>query len=191
MDSAWDDNPDDTTFRDVEWSRISTEFTNVGYREGITAGKEASSQEGFDVGYATVGVPIGRNLGLLRGMTFVLLAFLKDSVDIPERSQMIAEAQDISFQLSRIRFSDIMPRDIEAEDHAREHLEAKGEELDPNEEIAARRDMEGIEDMLANLSSGNGKTKNGSSRPTIEDLQTLKSRLNLLSGRLELDVNFS
>jgi len=191
MDSPWDENPGDTTFGDVEWSRISSEFTNVGYREGITAGKEAASQEGFNVGFATVGVPIGRELGLLRGIASVLLTFLRNMVNTPEKDPMIAEAQDISSQLARVRFSDIMPQDIEAEQHAREHLEAEGVELDVNEEITAKRDIEGIEDMLANLSAGNGKTREGRDRPTPDDVQALKSRLSRLSDHLNLGIEWS
>ncbi|KAF9484176.1 hypothetical protein BDN70DRAFT_789102, partial [Pholiota conissans] len=146
MDSPWDEDPDNTTLQDAEWSRISSDFTNVGYREGITAGKEAASQEGFDEGFANVGVPIGRELGLLRGIATVILFSLKASPDSCARDA-IAEAQEISSLLSRIRFSDIMPRDLEAEEHARQHLEAEGMELDVNEDIAEKRDLEGIEDM--------------------------------------------
>lgn len=163
----------------------------VGYREGISAGKEAASQEGFDVGFATVGVPIGRELGILRGITSVLFAFLKNTQNVPDHDRMLAEAQDISEQLSKVRSSDIMPRDLEAEQHAREHLEAEGVELDVNEDLAAKRDMEGIEDMLASLSAGNGKNKGENARPTPDDVQALKSRLSILSDHLDLGINWS
>jgi len=103
---------------------------------------------------------------------------------------MIAEAQEISSQFSRIRFSDIMPRDLEAEEHAREHLEAEGIELDMNEEIADRRDLESLKDMLANLSTNNEKSKERSTRPTIDDVRTLKDRLSLLTTRLDLGIEW-
>jgi hypothetical protein len=32
MDSPWDETPGNTTHQDVEWSRISSEFTNVRMR---------------------------------------------------------------------------------------------------------------------------------------------------------------
>jgi hypothetical protein len=166
-------------------------YWQAGYREGITAGKEAASQEGFDAGFANVGVPIGRELGLLRGASSVVLAFLNKSSDISEKPQMLAEAQEISSQLSRVRFSDIMPRDLEAEAHAREHLEAEGIELDMNEEIADKREVEGLEDMLANLSADNGKSKEKQARPTIDDVQVLKDRLRLLTNRLDLGIAWS
>lgn len=163
----------------------------VGYREGIIAGKEAASQEGFDFGFANVGVPIGRELGLLRGISSVLLGFLKNAPTTPENERMLAEAQDISTRLSNVRFSDIMPRDLEAEEHAREHLEAEGMEPDTHEDIVAKRDVEGIEDMLANLSAGNGKTKNETVRPTAEDVRALKRRLGTLSDYLHLDIKWT
>ncbi|PPQ70544.1 hypothetical protein CVT26_013131 [Gymnopilus dilepis] len=201
MDSPWDDTGDNATVRDVEWSRISNDFTNAGYREGITAGKEASSQEGFDAGYANVGVPLGRQLGLLRGVSSVILSVLKETSGSTSSSSsdphghgedLLVEAQSIASQLSRVRFSDIVPRDLEAEQHAREHLEDKGRDddgVDENEDSAQRREMEGIEDMLANLgasSSGVNGTKNG--RPTVDDVHNLRDRLAVLTEHLGLNL---
>ena len=142
------------------------------------------------MGFANVGVPIGRELGLLRGASSVVLAFLNKSSGISEKAQMLAEAQEISSQLSRVRFSDIMPRDLEAEAHAREHLEAEGIELDMNEEIADKREVEGLEDLLANLSADNGKSRERHARPTMDDVQFLKDRLRLLTNRLDLRIEW-
>jgi Essential protein Yae1, N terminal len=205
MDSPWDESDDN--LKDVEWSRISSKFTNVsslillkrifydivrrsqkaGYREGISAGKEAALQEGFDGGFADTGVPIGRELGILRGMSSAILALLRSSIAVNEKESIQADAQEISSQLSRIRFSDIMPRDLEAEEHARQHLEEDGVEIDVHEKIAATRDMEGIEDMLANLSAGTNIT--GTTRPSVDDVHILKGRLKVLSDRLNLQVD--
>lgn len=142
------------------------------------------------MGFANVGVPIGRELGLLRGASSVVLAFLNKSSGISEKAQMLAEAQEISSQLSRVRFSDIIPRDLEAEAHAREHLEAEGVELDMNEEIADKREVEGLEDLLANLSADNGKSRERHARPTMDDVQFLKDRLRLLTNRLDLRIEW-
>ena len=173
----------------------------AGYREGITAGKEASSQEGFDAGYANVGVPLGRQLGLLRGVSSVILSVLKEASGSTSSSSsdphghgddLLVEAQSIASQLSRVRFSDIVPRDLEAEQHAREHLEDKGRDddgVDENEDSAQRREMEGIEDMLANLgasSNGVNGTKNG--RPTVDDVHNLRDRLAVLTEHLGLNL---
>jgi len=186
MDSPWDESGDNS-FKDIEWSRISSEFTNVGYREGITAGKEAALQEGFDTGFADTGAPIGRELGLLRGISSAILALLRSSIENQESTQV--DAQEISSQLSKIRFSDIIPRDLEAEEHARQHLQEDGVEIDIHEKIAAQRDIEGIGDMLANLTAGTNPR--GTTRPSVDDVRILKDRLKVLSDRLRLQIQWS
>lgn len=133
-------------------------------------------------------MPIGHELGLLRGVSSVILSFLKQTAGFAGHDQLASEAEDVASQLSRIRFSDVMPRDLDAEEHARQHMEAEGVALDVNEEIAAKRDLEGIEDMLADLTAGNGKSKKSGDRPTIDDVRMLKERLVLLSERLDLGI---
>ena len=176
-------------------------FVQAGYREGITAGKESTVQAGFDAGYAQVGVPLGRQIGLLRGTALALMTF----IDSPQPSQptetfteALREIRAISAQLSDIRFSDIVPRDLEAEAHAREHL-ADGEsdlpviELDENGlvqdgEAIERRKMEQLEDMMSSVGT-NSAPASSFSRPGSEDVKALHTRL-LHVGRivgLELD----
>ncbi|KAH9172071.1 hypothetical protein EDB89DRAFT_1967542 [Lactarius sanguifluus] len=58
---------------------LSTNFTTAGYRDGISSGKEAALQEGFDVGFARTGAPRGRELGVLRGLAAALLLHLSRS----------------------------------------------------------------------------------------------------------------
>lgn len=51
--------------------RLETEHSTAGYREGISRGKEATLQEGFDQGYsvgAAIGLHAGQLLGLLEGI---------------------------------------------------------------------------------------------------------------------------
>ncbi|KAK0431678.1 hypothetical protein EV421DRAFT_1911660 [Armillaria borealis] len=180
MDSDWDEEvSSDLHVGEAEWTKMSSEFINTGYREGITAGKEAALQEGFDAGFAQVGAPIGHELGLLRGIASVLTAFLSSTSD-PDRE----EAQSISSALSSIRFSDIASRDLEAEEHAREHLE---DGVSEPEEIEEKRKIEDLEDMLNRLSAGKS-IKADEGRPTLEDLQQLKERLKTLMERLSLEV---
>ena len=164
----------------------------VGYREGITAGKEGALQEGFDAGFADVGTPLGRDLGLLRGISAAILSFVNGSLanSFDGKEEWIAEIRDISSQLSRIRFSDVVPRDLEAEEHARQHMEQEGVELDMNEEIAAKRDVEGLEDMLEKLSAGNSKSPLVGGRPTMDDVLSLKTRLVDLGNRLDLRLDW-
>lgn len=152
----------------------------AGYREGIIAGKEASLQEGFDMGFANVGVPIGRELGNLRGIASALVAYLSEDAHDLKLSE-VEEARAISTSLSQIRFSDIAPGDLEAEQHAREHIN-DDPAISQTEELSQKRDMEILEDMLSQLAAeGTPRT-----RPTREDVAKLKERLVLLSTRLTL-----
>ncbi|KAJ3894484.1 hypothetical protein GG344DRAFT_41010 [Lentinula edodes] len=181
MDSPWDEEAGPDALRDTEWSKISSEFTTTGYREGITAGKESALQEGFDTGFATIGTPIGREVGMLRGMVSALLASINGSENLPEGESMLTEAQSIASQLSKIRFSEIAPRDLEAEAHAREHFEMDEEDagMEESEELAEKRQMEGLEDMLKRLNSGGVDTDPADQykKFTLEDVQALRQRI--------------
>ncbi|KAG8834485.1 hypothetical protein FRC17_008541 [Serendipita sp. 399] len=117
---------------------MQDEFTNVGYREGITKGKEDALQEGFDNGFAGVGVPIGRRLGVMRGIVAGLLAALK--VKGSPLLQILSSQQAcdtlrgrleiLSRQLNSVRLKDVAPRDLQAEQHAREHRDIEKEGTD-------------------------------------------------------------
>jgi len=137
----WLDDSDDKVAEadhaDREWEKLSSDFTNAGYREGITAGKEGALQEGFDDGFATVGVPIGREVGNLRGLANTALAFFiahptsVTSISVtattapPPSSydHIISELRAISQQLSHLRLTDVAPPDLEAIAHAKLHAE--------------------------------------------------------------------
>lgn len=151
-------------------------------------------QEGFNSGFADVGAPLGRELGILRGRSSAILAFLISQTDAPVPVStsvdqgldgMLRDARGVAAQLGNIRFSDIEPRDLEAEQHAREHLEMEPEEM-LGEEIGEKRRMEGVEDMLARLSAGEGIGQ-VQGRPSREDVQRLKMRLEALAARLGLN----
>lgn len=168
----------------------------VGYREGITAGKESALQEGFDAGFANVGAPLGRELGLLRGMSSVLVSWLSSmpaAESIANWESLLVEARGIASQLANIRLTDIAPRDTEAEDHAKQHLELEGSEMEINDELSEKRKMEGIEDMMAQLTAGTSSVDASTEkmRPTAEDLLELKERLYNLFRALNLSVNWS
>ncbi|XP_073136502.1 uncharacterized protein [Henckelia pumila] len=57
-----------------EWQRRHDQFHTIGYRDGLIAGKEASAQEGFNIGFKD-SVSIGYNWGRARGITSAM-AFL-------------------------------------------------------------------------------------------------------------------
>lgn len=112
----------------------------------------------------------------------------------------MAEARDIAAQLANVRFSDIVPPDLEALAHAREHLDAKMEEEDAedltdpanlNEEIKEKRDMEGLEDLMAQMNASGGGSGAAQARPTPEDVARLKERLLNLARGLGLNPQCS
>ncbi|KAG8758215.1 hypothetical protein FRC14_000520 [Serendipita sp. 396] len=134
-DEIWSDRLDNHAER--SWNKMEDDFTNVGYREGITKGKEDALQEGFDDGFATVGVPLGRQIGILRGVVAGLLvasrtkdsplsqlSTQRDLDTLRERLEMLSR------RLNSIRLKDIAPRDLQAEAHAREHRDVEKEGTD-------------------------------------------------------------
>ncbi|KAJ7260960.1 hypothetical protein B0H12DRAFT_1201632 [Mycena haematopus] len=194
MDSPWDEEATQETSRDAEWTKISSEFTNVGYREGITAGKESALQEGFDAGFASVGAPLGRDIGFMRGTSSALIAFLISGVCThPEKESLLVEARAIAASLAAVRFADIMPRDLEAEEHALQHLADEDGPMDENEELGDKRKVEALEDMLSRLTAGaaNPDQVGNKLRPTMDDVRILDAQLQALNARLGLAVHRS
>ncbi|KAK4057869.1 hypothetical protein OIO90_001088 [Microbotryomycetes sp. JL221] len=61
-----------------EWTKMSTKFTDAGYRDGITAGKNSQLQRGFDQGFGLAAVH-ARRVGILRGIATTLLNMLTAS----------------------------------------------------------------------------------------------------------------
>ena len=162
----------------------------MGYREGITAGKESALQEGFDEGFALTGAPIGRHLGLLRGFAATLVAFVSSGAALPagvDCQAALDEARSISGALSAIRFSDIAPPDLQAEQHAREHLEAEGDVVE-DEGLQVKRDIESLEDMMARISAGTIPATDKSGRPTMDDVGRLTTRVKALANALQLPL---
>ncbi|XP_047147746.1 uncharacterized protein LOC124820145 [Vigna umbellata] len=69
--SFWDDSDDklDSSLDlDREWQRRHDQFHTIGYRDGLIAGKEASAQEGFNIGFKQ-SVFDGYSWGVVRGVT--------------------------------------------------------------------------------------------------------------------------
>ncbi|KAF5338385.1 hypothetical protein D9611_012532 [Ephemerocybe angulata] len=179
MDSPWDEEISNDAYNgESHWQKIASDFTNAGYREGITAGKEGALQEGFDSGFAVTGAPLGRDIG-----RHPLPLLPPGALD---------ELRNIAAQLADIRFSDIVPPDLEAEEHAREHMRTEGEALEmDSEELKDKKDVEGLEDLLAGMSaSGNGKERKPQ-RPTMQDFEVVKKRLEALVGTLGLQIQLS
>ena len=86
---------------------------------------------------------MGRELGAIRGMASALLVFVTSrSPETTEERSLAIEARDIVSQLSSIRFTDIAPRDLEAEEHARQHLEDDESGLDVKGELVENMKMD-------------------------------------------------
>ncbi|XP_028804502.1 uncharacterized protein LOC114759492 [Neltuma alba] len=79
---------------DREWQRRHDQFHAFGYRDGIAAGKEASSQEGFNIGFKQ-SVLAGYRWGLVRGVTSAF-AYLPE-----ELKEKLVEAHDKRNELQR------------------------------------------------------------------------------------------
>lgn len=159
----------------------STLFTfnepiQAGYREGITAGKDSALQEGFNDGYANIGVPLGHKLGYLIGVSSAILSFLTMPKHAAPDQEHINEMRDIVMQLSKIRLEDISPRDLEAEAHALQHLEESDLEMNG--------DVRGLASPMDD-SLGYGEAS------ISENLERLQGRLEASIDVLGLKVNFN
>ncbi|XP_057977241.1 uncharacterized protein LOC131164228 [Malania oleifera] len=83
--SFWDDSDEEmnrASDLDREWQRRRNQFHTIGYRDGVIAGKEASAQEGFNVGFKQ-SMLVGYDWGLVRGVSSALACLpdeLKDKL---------------------------------------------------------------------------------------------------------------
>ena len=113
-------------------------------------------------------------------------------------NETLEEIRAISAQLSDIRFSDIVPRDLEAEAHAREHL-ADGEGDLPvsgldgsgvvqDEETVEKRKMEQLEDMMSSFGTNSAPDSN-LPRPRLEDVNAIRVRLLHVARTLGLELD--
>ncbi|XP_019454208.1 PREDICTED: uncharacterized protein LOC109355476 isoform X2 [Lupinus angustifolius] len=75
---AFDDKLDNSSDLDREWQRRHDQFHTIGYRDGLIAGKEASAQEGFNIGFKQ-SVLNGYSWGVVRGVTSAF-AYLPDQL---------------------------------------------------------------------------------------------------------------
>lgn len=152
---------------------------------------------------------------MLRGMASALLSHLTSKSTAlsvaRDHSVLAQEARDIVSELRKARFSDIAPPDVEAIQHAREHIEsairdnrdmvqaiqhARGHfvssietnrdmEIELVEKLGQKRQIEGLEDMMAKMSAGSAPADT-KKRPTAEDVPKLAQRLNILVDKLGL-----
>jgi hypothetical protein len=133
MDDAWLDDGPSVPAGGVgdpmvaqNWNRITTKYSDVGYREGISEGKLSSLQEGFDQSFK-MSVPLVRRLGNLRGAASALLAYMTgmSATDYV----LVEKVRALISDLGRIKVADVLPVDQEALDHANEHMGDDNEDL--------------------------------------------------------------
>lgn len=135
-----------------------------------------------------MGAPLGRKLGVLRGIASAILSHMNlHCSDRADSEHLWLEAREITSRLASVRLADVAPRDIEAEQHAREHLETEGIEMEMNEEVEEKKNMEGLEDMLAKLTAGADSGKQELERLSIDDVRLLEDRL----GHLVENIGFN
>ncbi|OCF37348.1 hypothetical protein I317_07940 [Kwoniella heveanensis CBS 569] len=157
---------------DREYTRISSKFSDAGYREGITDGKLATLQQGFDEGFAR-SVPLSRRVGFLRGRAAALLAIVTSSSStsspaaspLPSQSvtptshastDLINTLRDLIRRLGQLRRGEILPEDKERIEHEKEnHPDGEGYELDQTD----KRDMESLERSLGLMGDAETRQK--------------------------------
>ncbi|WVQ76059.1 hypothetical protein IAR50_005696 [Cryptococcus sp. DSM 104548] len=163
---------------DKEYARISTVYSDAGYREGITDGKLVTLQEGFDQAFAQA-VPLSRRVGSLRGRAAALLAFAT-SMSPSTPADLVEDLRTLIRDLSSVRRDAVLPEDEERKQHEEEeHGEGQEAfELDMNDQ----RDMEGLEKSLE-MMSGGGAVAKKDEKVGMEGVERLEARLRELEGR--------
>jgi hypothetical protein len=144
----------------------------AGYRDGITAGKNARLQAGFDQGFE-LAAPYARQVGALRGIAASLLSLLTvptanatknaghilqaafppsdESSVSSKRDAVVAELRELVTALGRLDANKVLPPDEEAEAHAREH-----EDESISEVLRERREMREMEALMSGLGGQDG-----------------------------------
>lgn len=138
----------------------------AGYRDGISAGKEAALQEGFDAGFARAGAPRGRELGVLRGLAAALLHHLTRSSPGPA-AETQARAREIVDRLAAMRFADLVL---------------------PDEETATLHDADALYHGGASGSGSASEAQPERIRSSADDLRSLRTQLRTLLLESGLNV---
>ncbi|GAA5822092.1 hypothetical protein JCM11251_004854 [Rhodosporidiobolus azoricus] len=154
-----------------EWDKLSSRYSDAGYRDGITAGKNARLQAGFDQGFALAS-PYAREVGGLRGIAASLLALLTTTgasakyagpvVAVLEqqgpqaKEQAVSELREVVNALGRLDAVRVLPVDEEAEAHAKEH-----EEEGISEVMRQRKEMREMEALMGGLGGAAEQTNGG------------------------------
>ena len=171
-------------------------YRQAGYREGITAGKESALQKGFDDGFARIGAPLGREIGMLRGAANAAIWLISKWASSPGADPAVympreREVHTILCELADIGLEDLAPRDVQAEEHAEEHR--RGEigttlgEVQISAEANAHADgvnsLGSVQEQIALVTDEPLVVK-----PAVEKLNQLRIRLSKVLRELGLDI---
>ncbi|KAJ4772567.1 hypothetical protein LUZ62_037500 [Rhynchospora pubera] len=135
-----DSNDDSNTESNLsrEWMWRQNRFHTMGYREGITEGKEASAQEGYNIGFRQ-SVRVGKKWGLVRGITSAIGCLPESSVEklipnievrervqeIQKTVQAISSDKALRIYNESIQKKGDLLRSMEYHDHSEEILRYK------------------------------------------------------------------
>ncbi|KAK4705351.1 hypothetical protein P7C70_g855, partial [Phenoliferia sp. Uapishka_3] len=158
-DSPWMNDDSGPTVSDQEWSKLSTRYSDEGYRDGITTGKQARLQHGFDQGFNQTS-PFARKIGSLRGLASSLLAILttssgaKHATELLQtlgenKAEIVAECRAVVSALGKLDAERVLPVDVEAEAHAKSHAD-EGMSL----EMVEKREMRAMEEAMNKMGGG-------------------------------------
>ncbi|WFD44800.1 hypothetical protein MPSI1_003471 [Malassezia psittaci] len=111
--------------------KMESQFFNIGYTEGLEQGKLAHLQRGFDHGYNTVGMQVGRSFGQIRGSAHSLMHILakrlskashrSSSHTSEELKKLMSEVQSFCAEFDAIKLEQIAEPDWENVQHEAEH----------------------------------------------------------------------
>lgn len=160
----------------------------------MTAGKEGALQEGFDTGFAQTGAPLGRELGLLRGLASALLLHLSRSQQPQEPgSSPAAAVREIVAALAAVRFADIAPPPPPPPSHPHEGEEAEETAHAHCASVTAAEGVkgEGKGEGEEGLSARSVGLTRSAVTTTIEDVRALRMKLETLlrESGLKIDLN--
>ncbi|UZJ55113.1 hypothetical protein CBS101457_004433 [Exobasidium rhododendri] len=99
-------------------SKVQSKLFDEGYRVGITTGKEAMIQPGFDTGYNEKGAPVGKKYGVLMGTIGAMEFYLNKNEDATKSLQ---DVLSLKAEVEGLKMHDMIERDWEALEHEREH----------------------------------------------------------------------
>lgn len=140
-----------TSDMDREWQKRRNQFHTIGYRDGLIAGKEASAQEGFNVGFKD-SVVTGYNWGRARGVTSALACLpvgLKETLIETEETRNAFQSLHESVQ--SVSTTDALKLFYKDQKRKSENQKENAKSEDPNHQNAEANVLENYQRQLESL----------------------------------------